>query len=947
MRLRNILFVSVFWASASMAIAQNDNEVVRIKYNSAEVETFPRSSISRIDFSYSQMYDEENLAEHLKSNPDSVMALLYPKLSTAYISELMSDNMADFNVETAIGTRQLSYSPSDDYIFSYQATPANAYYSMQADTPLLVWNTYCDAIHRCNLVLQSTTDRVLQGEAYLCRAWLHFQLASVFSPVWRDDAVSAQEKGLPYMKNIDHGQKIADGRLSVAEFYYQVETDLLQGLAMVGDAGTAYRFNQRSANAFAARFYLMKREWAKVLQYADAALGTGTPELRDWTEFEECMYVEDFVRIWFGDSKTNLMLQDTSSLRSRRFGYRYGIIGDAVVGLGFTPIDHYAPIIPGHTGYNCLLSCIKGGGLLRSYDGEVFTSSKLMEVFEYTDEEAGIGFVHNFYIPFSVGETLFARAEARLYLGDWAGCLEDLNLWVQNADESTFDLKKLHDWCEKNGDYFHLALRPADVSSSFVMPQATFTDSEGTTITFEELLQCLVHMRRMETYGQDCRLFDLKRYGMPVVHNAVEPHSGTKKCYTMSYDDASDNHYYLPLPTTDIVLGTPKYDIQFNDGTHHEINNNMVEHIDFSADLDADKQFAESVAGAKNGFVVQSFENLKGSYSFEENIPVYADGVFMMGNKEMKVDGYADDGTWTCHSDDHYGRTEYRIFPCTHEKEDYDHQAICQAYNAFIVPYYVVKHDDQVIDSLTVTRRKAQTDFNDPYSYKYQDAILRKDGSTFVVAYTPEGFCVKKGILTEDCALDFYNDEQYLTFTSFDGHYTIEPDWSKYVVNSRLKLEVNAPIEEEISAALSAISSQYRYYGSTLELNKQRIVLTFKQGRTNRTLYYNVQISPIENGIHIDIDWNDYIDDPSNTIYQYEGMLDAINHCLAQLVGDYILETDFTLREISNESVDYVTGENCYVNVDSWGNRFPMNLRSAELSGTFIKVSNPDIVLKF
>lgn len=944
MRLRNILFISLFWASASMAIAQNDNEVVRIKYNSAEVETFPRSSISRIDFSYSQMYDEENLAEQLKSNPDSVMALLYPKETTAFISELMTDNQEDINAAEVVSTRLNSLYPADDYIFSYQATPANAYYSLQADTPLRVWNTYCEAIHRCNLVLQNTTDRALQGEAYLCRAWLHFQLATVFSPIWRDDLVSAKEKGLPYMKTVEHGQKIEDSRLSVAEFYNQLELDLVQGLAMVGDAGTAYRFNLRSANAFAARFYLMKREWAKVLQYADAALGTGTPELRDWTEFEECMYVEDFVRIWFGDSKTNLMLQDTSSLRSRRWGYRYGIIGEAVVGLGYTSIDHYAPIIPGHTGYNCLLSCIKGGGLLSSYDGEVFTSSKLIEVFEYTDEEAGIGFVHNFYIPFSVGETLFARAEARLYLGDWAGCLEDLNLWVQNADESTFDLKKLHDWCEKNGDYFHLALRPADVSSSFVMPQSTFTDSEGTTITFEELLQCLVHMRRMETYGQDCRLFDLKRYGMPVVHNAVEPQSGTKKCYTMSYDGASDNHYFLPLPTENIVLGTPYYDIQFNDGTHREISNIQVEHIDFSADLDAGKRFAESIEDAQNGFVVQSFENLKGSCSFEEDIPVFADGVFMIGHKEMKVDGYAD-GTWFGHNEDYYGRTEYQIFPCPYEKEDYDHRAINQGFNAFVFPYYVIKHDDQVIDSLTVCCRKAQTDFTRPYSYKYQDAILRKDGSTFVIVYTPDGFCVKKGLLTKDCSLEFVGDEQNITFTSSDRHYTIEPDWSKYVVNSRQTLKVNAPTEE-ISAALSAISSQYTYYGSTLELNKQRIVLTFRQGRTNRTLYYNVQISPIENGIHIDIDWNDYIADPANAIYQQEGILEAINHWLAQLVGDYILETDFTLREISNESVDYVTGENCYENVDSWGNRFPMNLRSAELSGTFIKVSNPDIVLR-
>lgn len=936
MRLRNTLFITLLCASASMAFAQDDNQVVRVRYAYGENVDFPRSSISSINMTYKQEYNEEKLAEQLRSNPDSVMALLYPKLSTAYISELMSDNMADFNVETATGTRQLSYSPSDDYIFSYQATPANTPYSLETDAPLLVWNDYCDAIHRCNLVLLNTTDRVLQGEAYLCRAWLHFQLASVFSPVWRDDAVSAQEKGLPYMKNIEHGQKIADGRLSVAEFYNQVETDLLQGLEMVGDAGTVYRFNQRSANAFAARFYLMKREWAKVLQYADAALGTGTPELRDWTEFEGCMYVNDFVRIWFGDSKTNLMLQDTSSLRSRRFGHRYGIIGEAAAGLGCASRDHYAPIIPGHAnGYICLLSCVKGGGVWSSYGGEVFTSSKLMEVFEYTDEEAGIGFVHNFYIPFSVGETLFARAEARLYLGDWEGCLEDINLWAQNVDESDISLKYLHDWCVTNNDYFHLSLRPTDVSSAFVMPQSTFTDSEGTTITFEDMLQCLVHMRRMETYGQDCRLFDLKRYGMPIVHNAMEPQNGARHNYTMSYDEASDCHYYLPLPSENIVLGAPYYNIELKDGTEFGLYSTAVDCIDFSADLDADRLFAADVeamnAQAPQGWVVQNFDCLGGTYWFEETVPVIEDGMFMIGSTRMTVDGCAD-GTWTCHSDDYYGRTECRLFPCPESsQESYDHAAIWQRRNALVMPYYVVKHDGQAIDNLTIVRTEIQ------------DNIYRNDGSAFVLAYTPEGFVVKNGMLPESGALEFAGDEQNLTYTSADGHYTIEPDMCKYAVNSGQKLSIDAP-NDDLSATLSNASCQFR--SAVLDQKKQQVTLSYKQSRSTMSISFNVQISAIEDGLRVAIDWNDYLVNASASILHKDGMTEAVNGWLSQLMGDYIFSLKgVTFKEVPNENVE-ASGETYYEITDSWGNGFPMNIRSANVTGTFVKVGNPNISLQ-
>lgn len=934
MRLRNILFVALLCASASMSFAQNDNQVVRVRYAYEENVDFPRSSISSINLTYNQEYNEEKLAAQLKSNPDSVMALLYPRATTAYISELMSDNMADVNVETTKGIRLESHCPTDDYIFSYQATPANADYSWGSDTPLLVWLDYCDAIHRCNLILQSTSDRALQGEAYLCRAWLHFQLATVFSPIWRDDVISAKEMGLPYMKDIVHGQKVEDDRISVAEFYNQVELDLLQGLAMVGDAGTVYRFNQSSANAFAARFYLMKREWAKVVQYAGAALGTGTPSLRDWSDFQDCKYTNDYVKIWFDDSKSNLMLQDTYSLRSRKFGYRYGIIGDAIVGLGCCSRNNYAPIIPGHSnGYLCLTSCVDGGGCLEYRSIECATSAKLMEIFEYTDEEARVGYVHNYYIPFSVGETLFARAEARLYLGDWEGCLEDINFWTQNVDDIDIKLQDLHSWCEKNSNQFHLSLRPGDVSSSFTMPQTTFTDNTGTTITFEDLLQCLVHMRRIETYTQDCRLFDLKRYGMPMVHNTMEPQSGVRHNYTMSYDEASDCHYYLPLPSENIVLGAPYYSIQFNDGTNYQIGSRQVESIDFCADLEADKQFAADVdemnVQAPQGWVVQRFDCIGGAYWFEQNVPVTEDGIFMIDGSRMTVDGFVD-GTWTCHSDDYYGRTECRIFPCPESgQEAYDHATIWQQCNAFVSSNYVVKHDGQVIDNLTVNHS--------------QGCVLRKDGSVLVLVFTPKGFVVKDGLLLEGGALEFVGDEQYLTFTSTDGHYTIEPDMCKHAVNSGLVLNIDAP-NDELSTMLNNLD--YQFKGAALDLKKRQVTLSYKQGRaSNVTKSFKIQVGSIENGISVSVDWNDYLSDPSASIYKKAGVLDAVNNWLAQLVGGYTFSiNDVTFQEVSNAGVN-ADGETYYETIDSWGNEIPMNFRSAKVSGTFTKTDNPNVTL--
>lgn len=935
MRLRNILFVSLSCIFASV-VAQNKNEVIRVKYTTSKTEAFPRSSISSIDFSYSQMYDEENLAKQLSMNPDSVMALLYPKQTTAYISELMTDNLEDFNFETKTGMRLNSYYPADDYIFSYQTTPANAVYSLKEDAPLLVWNTYCDAIQRCNLILQNTTNQALQGEAYLCRAWLHFQLAMAFSPIWRDDVVSTKELGLPYMKSIEHGQKIEDVRLSVAEFYNQLELDLMQGIEMVGDAGTIYRFNQRSANAFAARFYLMKRNWNKVLQYANAALGTGTPELRDWTALESCTTADDRTKIWFSDTKTNLMLHDTYSHRGQSLHFRYGAINEALVGLGYGyNTQNRSEIIPGGPWPKLL-----------SYEipwywqsiPELRFTTKQRGIFEYTDMDKGIGLYHNIYIPFSVGETLFARAEARLYLGDWAGCLEDINLWTQNTNKSTISLKALHGWCEKNRDDYHLTLRPADVSSSFAMPTNTFTDSEGVTITFEDLLQCLVHMRRMDTYSQDCRLFDLKRYGMPIVHKVAE----ARRSYVMSYDDASDCHYYLSLPTDNIVLGTPSYNIQFNDGTNREISSNQVDRIDFSVDLDADKQFTESVeelnANAQHGWIVQNFNNLNGSYSFVDSIHAFADGALMVDGKEITVDGCSGD-TWTCHSNDLFGRTEYRIFPCPESgRETYDHEAIYQAYNAFSLPYYIVKCDGQVIDSLTINIRKTQTDYYEAAEYKYQNVILREDGSALVLAYTPNGFRVKSGILPEDCSLEFVGDDQNIKFTSTDGHYTIEPDLQKCLLLSSRTYSINAP-REELSTAFKNL--QATLGTTTIDMENQQIKITFRnsQKRTGY-IYIDIQVSYLANGLHIDIDLNN-ANLPANADLQ-----NAIKNWLAPLIGDYTNDFKISLQEIPNISEDK-SGETYYLTVDSWGNGFPMNLIRTYLYGSFNKVGNSDVWISF
>ena len=79
-------------------------------------------------------------------------------------------------------------------------------------------------------------------------------------------------------------------------------------------------------------------------------------------------------------------------------------------------------------------------GRVPAFDGKIFRWGagseygswlfRVYEYFEYTNKIAGIGFVHIIYQPFTAEETLLCRAEAKLYLGNREGAIQDLEAWT-------------------------------------------------------------------------------------------------------------------------------------------------------------------------------------------------------------------------------------------------------------------------------------------------------------------------------------------------------------------------------------------------------------------------------------------------------------------------------------------------------------------------------------
>jgi hypothetical protein len=149
--------------------------------------------------------------------------------------------------------------------------------SYDTDTPTDYWNGCYTAIAAANEALVATARAADQtayqpykGEALLARAYAHFMLVNLFSKTY-DPAGDNSSPGIPYVTT---PEKVVNGqytRGTVASVYDQIQKDIEEGLPLIRDNAYTvpkYHFNIAAAQAFAARFYLFKKDYAKVIEHA-------------------------------------------------------------------------------------------------------------------------------------------------------------------------------------------------------------------------------------------------------------------------------------------------------------------------------------------------------------------------------------------------------------------------------------------------------------------------------------------------------------------------------------------------------------------------------------------------------------------------------------------------------------------------------------------------------
>ena len=485
---------------------------------------------------------------------DKVVQLLtggYNSSNWGYLCEFSSDNLIDNNSphlpanpkadQIDVYYNLAPYERMDNEVFAFEQVRS----STSTDSPTSVWQGCYNSIAVANHALQAIDEivaknggvmsaklRAARGEALLLRAYNHFLLVNIFSQAYKDDVASKEDVGVPYMTTVENTVSPDYDRGNVADVYAKIEQDLEAGLADISDINyqkPKRHFNVNAAHAFAARFYLFKRDYDKVIEHADAVLGEGTGNLAnmliDYSLFEGCTYLDDYANVWQDpEANNNLMLIPTYSVMFRRLGSqcRYALNGKPLQDI------YYRTAGPNYNVYP--VPCILRSGLfINGKEDYGMVSSKIGERFQYTDPVAGIGYAHLIRREFTATELLLERAEAKLLSQnrDIAGAVEDMIAYDNSRqtfegidgfvntgqiEPLTAETLLTHYSDETNPNCFADWNFTQNMSSSFVIP----TD-------VVPYMNAINDLRRFETVSDGLRFFDLKRFGIEYSHSIGNP----------------------------------------------------------------------------------------------------------------------------------------------------------------------------------------------------------------------------------------------------------------------------------------------------------------------------------------------------------------------------------------------------------------------------------------
>jgi hypothetical protein len=442
------------------------------------------------------------------NTPTKVSELLvtaYPRGNTVLLAESMSD------IPSFASASGLDFPVNQNGYFWKDVE------AVDQDSPTYYWNSCYQAISVANLALDAIAKAgnpqdysAQKGEALIARAYAHFMLVTFFSKCY-DPATAENDPGIPYVTSPESIVFKSYERKTVAYTYQQIEKDILEGLPLIQDSYTvpAYHFTHKAAYAFACRYYLFKKDMAKVIEYAGMAFPTNNfaTNVRPWKSYANFNVQELESAFTNANNPGNLLIGETTSRLARNYKRPIYSISQnrlrtivAPVGITFDSYQIY------------------------SNSSTYYYLIKFVEHFVRTSINATTGTAYVMVPLLTTEEVLLNRAEAYIMQGKYTEALADINTMIStrvNAySPSTHNLTE------------------ARIKTNY---------ANVTSDTKQAYLNALLDIKKAEFVHEGMRWMDILRHRLPVLHRDA---SGNEFNLT-----ADDNRKVWQLPSEVTLSG--------------------------------------------------------------------------------------------------------------------------------------------------------------------------------------------------------------------------------------------------------------------------------------------------------------------------------------------------------------------------------------------------------
>lgn len=455
------------------------------------------------------------------NSPQKVAQLLssaYPQSNYQAMGELSSDNVGD------IGTNALEVPDwitlnSDLYLYK-----DNKGSGTNEDTPEGYWFGCYKAIAAANLALDAISQapdqdnyKPYKGEALVARAYAHFMLVNFFSKFY-NETTAASDAGVPYVTEPETESIKQYDRKTIKYVYEMIEKDLLEGLILIDNSVynvPKFHFNAAAANAFAARFYLYKKDYAKVIQYARAAVSENSfaSNLRPWNTIYNTLPINgngSLQQVYSSSTETaNLLLVETNSWWSYIMARgRYNATPQIL-----STVTGNEPVAGGSWAFSSAFIS----------QGHSFVP-KMDLYFVETSLGSGIGDGWQMIPLFTVEEVLFNLAEAYAYTGLTDNAINLLNVYLS---------KRILQYSPSSDN----------LTANKIMVHYNTSDIK------QGVINTILDYKKIEFIHEGMRWFDILRYGIEVRHTTL---NGSQVIL-----DKNNPHRIFQLPPTVEQSGLP------------------------------------------------------------------------------------------------------------------------------------------------------------------------------------------------------------------------------------------------------------------------------------------------------------------------------------------------------------------------------------------------------